>query len=46
MTAEEWHVFLGHPSITTMKHLQITNERFQTDALRVIEECEICYKAR
>lgn len=46
MTVQEWHMFLGHPSATTMKNLNISNHIFHAEALRVIEDCEICYKAR
>lgn len=46
MTAQEWHLFLVHPLITTMKHLNIKDERFQNEALQALENCEICYRAR
>lgn len=46
MTAKDWHIFLGHPSITAMKHLNIGEGKFHSEALEVLENCEICLKAK
>lgn len=44
MLAKEWHIFLGHPSITTMRHLCIGETKFTSEALKEVEKCEICIK--
>lgn len=46
MSVEDWHAYLGHPSITTMKHMKMLNGRLHTEILRVIESCEVCIKAK
>lgn len=39
-------MYLGHPSITAMKHMKIAGTPFHRDTLEVMENCEICYKAK
>lgn len=46
MTMLEWHVFLGHPSLTTMKHMKILDQKQLTDATKAIENYEVCLKAK
>lgn len=46
MTLDKWHRFLGHPSLSTMKHMSQFNGRFHKDAVRVVEQCKICMKAK
>lgn len=46
MTVADWHVFLGHPSITTMKHMKVLNGKFHDEALKVLENCDICNRAK
>lgn len=37
MTTRQWHIFLGHPSITTMKHIRGITERFTEDLVQELE---------
>lgn len=46
MAARQWHIFLGQPSITTMKHIKGITERFTDDLVNELEQCEICMKAK
>lgn len=46
MTLEQWHSFLGHPSLTTMKHMKQLSGRFHEAAKQAIQNCEICIKAK
>lgn len=46
MSIENWHVFLGHPSITTMKHMKMLNGRLQTEAIRVLESYDIFVQSK
>lgn len=46
MTVQKLHVFLGHPSITTMKHMNIIDGKFHADDLKVLENHEVCTKAK
>lgn len=46
MDVRDWHIFMGHPSITAKKHMKIAGTPFHRDALEVLENCEICYRAK
>lgn len=42
----EWHISLGHPSFTTMIHMQFLDKNELKDAASLIEGCDICAKAK
>lgn len=46
MIVQEWHIFLGHPSITTMKHVKILGGKLFNKALQVVEMCEVYVKVK
>lgn len=46
MIVYDWHITLGHPSITTMKHFGMVDSRMLAEAAQVIESFEICVKAK
>lgn len=46
LTLKQWHIFLGHPSLTTMKHMGGITEKFTEEMVRELEQCEVCFKAK
>lgn len=46
MTIQKWHVFLGHPSITTLKHMKMFSGQFTDEIIEAIRNCEVCLKAK
>lgn len=44
MSVQDWHIFLGHPSITAMKHMHILKGKLHTEAPKVLESCDVCIK--
>lgn len=46
MSLQDWHRFLGHPSITTLKHMPQLSEKFVAEQVQAIEQCEVCMKAK
>lgn len=46
MTLERWHQFLGHPSISTMRHMNQLSGMFRQQAVEAVEQCEICMRAK
>lgn len=40
MSLRSWHTFLGHPSITTMKHLPFLMEQHDEESFEVLRNCE------
>lgn len=46
MPLKSWHIFLGHPSVTTMKHLKFITDANENEAFEVIKNCEVCLKAK
>lgn len=46
MTLAKWHKFLGHPSITTLKHMPQLHGQFRDEVVRAIEHCETCIRAK
>lgn len=45
ISMQEWHIALGHPSVSTMKHMRILSRKM-LKAMEVIERCDVCIKAR
>lgn len=45
-TLDKWYNFLGHPSVTTLKHMKGLSGQLTHDTLQKIENCEIRVKAR
>lgn len=46
MTIQQWHVFLGHPSLSTMRHLEGISEKFTESVVKELEQCDVCLKAK
>lgn len=46
MTLENCHVFLGHTSLSTLRHMKVLKGQFTHDILESIKNCEICVKAK
>lgn len=46
MTVQEWHAYLRHPSISTMKHMDIVGRKYNDEELRTLENYEVCLKAK
>lgn len=46
MTIQQWHVFLGHPSITSLKHIPSLTGKFTELITKELEQCDICLKAK
>lgn len=46
MTVEKWHIFLGHPSITTLKHMKMFSGQFTDSVIEALENCEVCLQAK
>lgn len=46
MSILDWHVFLGHPSASTMQHLKIITNNFSKDDLQLIRDCDVCLRAK
>lgn len=46
MTLETWHQFLGHPSVSTLKHMKQLSHLFKQEAVTTIEQCDICMRAK
>lgn len=46
MTAQQWHVYIGHPSITTLKHMRCVSGSLTEEVVAELEQCEICLKAK
>lgn len=46
MSLRNWHTFLGHPSISTMKHLPFLTEQHEEESFETLRNCEICLRAK
>lgn len=46
MSIQHWHIFMGHPSITTMHHMNFSKGKLYDEAVKAIENCEVCIKAK
>lgn len=46
MGIHDWHNFLGHPSAISIRHMQFLEEKLHSEALKAIENCKICIKAK
>lgn len=46
LSAKQWHIFLGHPSLTTMKHIKGISVEFTDVIVQELEQCEICFKTK
>lgn len=46
MSVQDWHVFMGHPSVTAMQYMQISKGQMHDEALKAIENCEVCIKSK
>lgn len=46
MTVAKWHKFLGHPSLSTLRHMPQLRGQFREEAARAIEQCEVCMRAK
>lgn len=46
MDIHKWHVFLGHPSISAMRHMAVFKGLFSEESVKTIEKCEICLLAK
>lgn len=46
MSLMTWHILLGHPSITTMKHLKFFTDINEKSAQEAIRNCEVCLRAK
>lgn len=46
MSIKDWHVFMGHPSITTMKHMKLISTNEDREGLETLKNCEVCMRAK
>lgn len=46
LSAKQWHIFLGHPSLTTMRHIKGISADFTDVIVKELEQCEVCFKAK
>lgn len=46
MNLQDWYEFLGHPSLTALRHMPHLNGKFLDDQVQAIAQCEICFKAK
>lgn len=46
LSVMDWHISLGHPSYTAMKHLQLIDKKELEACADQIESCEVCAKAK
>lgn len=46
MPLRSWHIFLGHPSITTMKHLKFIKDEHDDESLEVLHNRDVCLRAK
>lgn len=42
----EWRIYLGHPSLTAMRHMSILEKQKLAAKCSEIEACEVCLKAK
>lgn len=46
MSLASWHVFLGHPSITTMKHYKFLRDAHSDESFNMLQDCDVCIRAK
>lgn len=46
MSIKDWHVFMGHPSISTMKHMKLITFSESGEHIEEIKNCEVCIRAK
>lgn len=46
MSLRSWHIFLGHHSVTIMKHLKFIKEEQEDECLEILQDCDVCLRAK